>query len=266
MPDDPTPPSASPPATALRPTTRLIIDPRYAGPPGSGNGGYVCGRLAAFLPETPVVEVTLRQPPPLQTPLDVTASGGGVALTFGGALLAEAAPGALTGEVVDPVDADTAAAAMGRYAGLVLHPFPGCFACGVDRPAPDGLGLRPGRLTDRPDSVATVWRPDASLASPDSTSGGASDARRTVRPEMVWAALDCPGGWSADLVGRPMLLGRMAAAVDALPQAGEQYVVVGRALAVEGRKTFTASTMYDGDGRVVGRAEATWIAMRTDRA
>jgi hypothetical protein len=63
-----------------------------------------------------------------------------------------------------------------------------------------------------------------------------------------------------------MLLGRMAAAVDALPQAGEQYVVVGRALAVEGRKTFTASTMYDGDGRVVGRAEATWIAIRTDRA
>ncbi|MDQ1665870.1 MAG: hypothetical protein QOH75_1901, partial [Actinomycetota bacterium] len=47
---------------------------------------------------------------------------------------------------------------------------------------------------------------------------------------------------------------------------GEQYVVVGRALAVEGRKTFTASTMYDGDGRVVGRAEATWIAIRTDRA
>ena len=124
--------------------------------------------------------------------------------------------------------------------------------CGTDRPAPDGLGLRPGRLPDRPDTVATAWLPDASVAGADGVLPAA----------MVWAALDCPGGWSSDLAGRPMVLGRITAAVDALPAVGDPCVVVGRHLRDEGRKTFTASTAYDGDGRVLGRAEALWIALR----
>ena len=47
----------------------LTIPSRFCGPPGSGNGGYVCGRIAAYL-DGPVT-VTLRQPPPLATPLAV---------------------------------------------------------------------------------------------------------------------------------------------------------------------------------------------------
>jgi hypothetical protein len=233
--------------------TLMTIDPQYAGPPGSANGGYVAGRLAALLPMAPVVEVTLRQPPPLQLGLDVAAGRDGATLAFGGAVIAQAVAADLTRDLVEPVDFDTAVAVMGDFAGFAQHPFPGCFVCGVDRPTPDGLGLRPGRLPDRADCVATAWRPDACLASDEGT----------VPPEMVWAALDCPGGWSADLVGRPMVLGRMAAAVDALPLVGEPYVVVGRCLAVDGRKTYTASTIYDADSRVLGRAEATWIALRT---
>jgi hypothetical protein len=247
MAEDTTPPSA--PGTL----TALTIDPRYSGPQGSGNGGYVAGRLAALLPSATVVEVTLRQPPPLQIRLDATTSPQGATLTFGGAVIAEAVAAELTHDVVEPVGSDTAASVMASFAGFTAHPFPGCFVCGSERLVPDGLGLRPGRLADRPDCVATTWRPDSSLAS----AGG------VVRPEIVWAALDCPGGWSADLVGRPMVLGRMAAAVDVLPRVGEQYVVVGRCLDVDGRKTFTASTAYDADGRVVGRAEATWIALRS---
>ena len=58
-----------------------------------------------------------------------------------------------------------------------------------------------------------------------------------------------------------MVLGRMTAAVDALPQAGDPCVVMGRWLGAERRKTFTASTLYDADGRVLGRAQATWITL-----
>jgi hypothetical protein len=29
----------------------------------------------------------------------------------------------------------------------------------------------------------------------------------------------------------------------------------------DGRKTFTASTLYDPDGRIVGRAEHVWVAV-----
>jgi hypothetical protein len=231
----------------------LQIGARFAGPPGSANGGYTAGLLASLLPIGVVVEVTLRQPPPLETPLDVSASGDRATLRFGGVVIADAVVAVLSEDVVAPVPFEVAAAAMSSYAGLELHPFPGCFACGTERPPPDGLGLRPGRVPGRPDCVATTWVPDASVAS----AGG----DRAALVEAVWAALDCPGGWSADLVGRPMVLGRMTAAVDARPRAGEPCVVVGRWLGAERRKTYTASTMYDADGRILGRAQATWIAL-----
>ena len=34
----------------------LTIEDRFCGPPGTGNGGYVAGRLAAFLPTAPAIE------------------------------------------------------------------------------------------------------------------------------------------------------------------------------------------------------------------
>ena len=45
---------------------------------------------------------------------------------------------------------------------------------------------------------------------------------------------------------------------------GRPHVVVGTARRPEGRKTFTATSLYDAD-RLVGRAEHTWIAVDPDR-
>lgn len=174
---------------------------------------------------------------------------GRVTARFGGAVIAECEPGRFRVEPVEAVSLATATEAMTRFGGSAGHPFPGCFVCG-ERPAPDGLALRPGRLVDRPDTVATVWVADATVA---------LDGR--VPLAMVWAALDCPGGWSADMVGRPMVLGRMTALVEAAPQIGDGCVIMGRHLGSEGRKTFSASTAYDPDGRVLGRAEAVWFAV-----
>jgi acyl-CoA thioesterase FadM len=53
----------------------------------------------------------------------------------------------------------------------------------------------------------------------------------------------------------------MTARVDTLPVIGEEHVVLGLACGREGRKTFTASTLYDDDGRVVATAEHVWIAV-----
>jgi hypothetical protein len=58
-----------------------------------------------------------------------------------------------------------------------------------------------------------------------------------------------------------MVLGRMTARVDTLPVIGEPHVVMGGARGSDGRKTFTASTLYDADGRVVAVAEHVWIAV-----
>lgn len=54
-------------------TDSLVIPARFCGPPGTGNGGYVCGRIAAYV-DGPVT-VTLRRPPPLATPMTVERDG-----------------------------------------------------------------------------------------------------------------------------------------------------------------------------------------------
>ncbi len=46
----------------------MVIDKRFCGPPGSGNGGYVCGRLSQFI-DAPAVTVRLLLPVPLDTEL-----------------------------------------------------------------------------------------------------------------------------------------------------------------------------------------------------
>src|SRR5689334_13904100 len=48
----------------------IVIDRRFRGPNDSGNGGYSAG-LFALAHGGDVVEVTLRLPPPLETPLEL---------------------------------------------------------------------------------------------------------------------------------------------------------------------------------------------------
>ena len=202
--------------------------------------------------------MTLRQPPPLEVPLPVV---DGVALAADGSAVAAARVVDRDLDAVEPVSAETAAAAESTYAGLVAHPFPTCFACGTGRAEGDGLRIFPGRVAD--DSVgrarvAATWTPHAPPAEDWHVHGGEPLHASLA---VAWAALDCVGGWAGDLEERLMVLGRMTARVDALPVIGATYVVVGGARGSEGRKTFTAATLYDPDGRVVGVAEHVWLAV-----
>jgi len=229
--------------------TQLNIPGRYNGPAGSANGGWAAGRLAALLPATRAAAgaggaavVTLRRPPPLDRAMDVLPVEGGLELWAGAVLVAQAAPTVLGDAPLAPVSPAVADEAATRYAGLVDHPFPTCYVCGTDRPAEDGLHLRPGPVGDG--RVATPWQASAELSH-----------------VLVWAALDCPGGWAVNLPGRPMVLGRMTARIDALPAAGERCVVVGGVHSRAGRKTFTATAAYGSGDQLLGQAVATWIAV-----
>lgn len=255
-------------------TASLVVPHRFRGPARSGNGGWTAGALAERLHPSvtggrcPAVEVTLRRPPPLDTELHVELGPGDdrdpgagptrARLVQGDGVVAEAActDRPLTPlEVVDPAVAE---AAMVDYPGHRTHPFPECFACGPARERGDGLRIFPGPVPGRAGTVASLWVPHPSLAE----SGDVVDAGvERVGVATAWAALDCVGGWSEDLEGRPCVLGRMTARVDALPVVGEQHVAVGHRLGADGRKTFTASTLYDSDGRVVATAEHVWIAV-----
>lgn len=230
-------------------TAEFVVLPRFCGPPRSGNGGYVAGRLASFV-NADVVEVTLRSPPPLGVPLQVLDDAPGVRLQDGQILVAQAIPTALDGERPDPVEFGAAAAAAEHYAGRRSHPFPTCFVCGLDREAGDGMRLEPGRIDDAIQGrVAASWRPDPSLAGADGVIG----------PEFGWAALDCPGGWAAGISGRPMVLGRMTARIKSMPRPHDRCVVVGQLRGTDGRKAFTSSALYGNDGELLANATATWL-------
>jgi len=226
----------------------IRIAGRFRGPSWSGNGGYTAGVLAE-LTGAPTVEVTLRRPPLLEVDLATVASDRGWELRHGDDVVAVAVSReeAAVPDPLPPVDVATARNAAESYAGLRHHPFPECFVCGPTREAGDGMRLFPGRIA--PGRTACTWNPDPSLG----------DADGRVGVPYVWAALDCPGGWAADLEGRPMVLGRICATVPGSVRVGGTYVVVGCLLGSDGRKTFTASTVYDSAGRECGRAGHTWI-------
>ena len=250
--------------------SELIVPRRFCGPPDSGNGGWTAGSLATMdgddcpgdrAESWPPIEVVLRQPPPLDTPMQVTTNEHAATASFGGVLIAEArlVDHALT--EVEPVDAATALAAQASYPGHHFHPFPTCFACGIEREEGDGLRIFPGQVDPAPgggERAASAWTPHPSLSEDWHTY--VDDVRR-ASVASTWAALDCIGAWSADFGERLMVLGRMTTRIDTLPVVGEPHVVVGEKRGTDGRKTFTAATLYDADGRVVGTAEHVWISV-----
>jgi hypothetical protein len=229
----------------------LTVPRRYNGPASSGNGGWTAGALAAAsgLPEP--VTVRLRRPPPLDTPLRLdrveTAGGTAVELRDGDEVVAVALPeGPQEWAGWEPVGVEEARSLEASYAGFRGHPFPRCFSCGTDRP--DGLRIFPGRLDGT--RVAASWTPDASVA-----------AEGAVGVPVTWAALDCVSAWSTELEERPIVLGQMCARVPSPPRAGTPYAVVGATRRIEGRKTWTASAMFDPAGRLVAQAEHVWVAI-----
>ncbi len=243
----------------------LLVPARYRGPAASGNGGYVAGSLAQELGDTlgRPVTVTLRQPPPLDATMHVSRPDPDtetVRLTFGGAVVAQAELSDAEIEPVEAVSWEEAVAATPTYPGHAAHPFPTCFVCGTGRS--DGLRIFPGEVPPARAGHtrnAAPWTPADSLAADPH-----GDPAPRAGLGIAWAALDCIGGWAGDMTERLMVLGRMTAVVDALPVLGEPHVVTGERRGAEGRKTFTASTLHDADGRIVGRAEHVWVSVDPD--
>lgn len=227
----------------------FVIDRRYRGPEESGNGGYTCGMVAGFVEGT--AEVTLRKPPPLDRYLDVRTVAGGIDVYDGKTLIAEGR--SVTWEpleVPEPPTLAEAAAAKERYTGYHRHAFPTCFVCGTERD--DGLQIHAGPVEGR-EVWATPFRPDPSLPG----------APGRLETEIVWSALDCPGAWAVEraLQDRPVVLGRMAASIERRVLSTGEYVAIGWPLGAEGRKLFSGTALFDGDGTLYGSARQIWIVL-----
>lgn len=278
----------------------LIIAPRFCGPPGSGNGGYTSGRIAAHLDGLDgldcfggldgfgglggPVQVTLRRPAPLATALTVERVGpGSVRVRHGATLVAEGTrgpdgptldlPGAVS--IVSIADARAAGSRCRFLARPEEHPFPACFVCGPERAPGDGLRIFPGPLAGGP-LWAAPWTPDSSV----------TDAGGRVRPEVVWAALDCPSGFAvaeaaglaagpaagpaAGLAAGPaaglardtaILLGRMTASLAVLPVGGDECRVIAWPGRRDGRKFNAGSALLGPDGTVLAAARTVWLTV-----
>ena len=241
----------------------LTIAPRFCGPPDSGNGGYVCGEMAKRLSKTVAdgpspletgVRVRLMKPPPLAQALDFRVAEAGLGLFAGApdAPLAEAVIDALQMEVPEAISFSSAQDAETRFRGFQEHVFPGCFVCGPERPAGDGLRIFPGELGEASGRFAASWTPDASLADPEHPG--------RVDPAFVWAALDCPGCFSfPQPEGAIVLLGELTAALHRPATIGVPHTLQSWSIEHKGRKHVTGSALYDAEGACLARARGIWI-------
>lgn len=234
-------------------TATLIIPSRFNGPPESGNGGYSCGVLAALI-DGPA-RVRLHVPPPLDTPLSVTETApGALQMHAGNVHVGSAWASPLELDVPRAPEVDRARQARSRYVCYEGHVFPTCFVCGPGRPEHDGLELFPGPVDDW-SLLASSWQPSADLC----------DQAGHVRPEILWAALDCPGYFAC--MGpdpKPAVLGELTAELAAPVPGDRPLVVYAWPLGEDGRKRYAGSAVADEHGSVLAFARATWILLRAE--
>ena len=220
----------------------VTIDLRYRGPLRSANGGYACGLLGSRVGAA--AEVTLRLPPPLERLLTIRPDGERLVLEDGDVLVAEAVAGDPGVEPPSPPDRASAAAAAEGVGAFGPPEFAECFVCGA-REDGSGLAIHPGPVPGREGLVATTW------------------TAHDVSSEVIWAAIDCPGAYASGDPGRgEVVLGRMTARIDRLPEEDEPCVVAGWPLGEEGRKLFAGTALYGRDAAPLAVARQVWILPR----
>ncbi len=243
--------------------TVIRIARRFRGPAESANGGYCAGLIAAQV-AAPVVTVRLLRPPPLERDLllrtgetrgvlevvDASGLGPGSAEQSSETLIALARPADVVLQAPRPVSYPDALAASRHFAGLTNHVFPECFVCGTHRARGDGMRLFAGRLDLM--RAAAPWIPDQSFADPAGK----------VRPEFLWAALDCPGYFAVAEPGRLMLLGEITAQVLRRVHVDESCTVVAWRISVSGRRHEVGTAIFDDDDEPCAIAHAWWIEPR----
>jgi hypothetical protein len=145
-----------------------------------------------------------------------------------------------------PVAWDEAVEASTRHERFAGPEFAECFVCG-EREDGDGLAVRPGSVAGREPLHAAPW------------------TVAEVAPEIVWAAIDCPGAYAVGAEGRgEIVLGRMAGSVFRVPATGERCVLASWPIGEDGRKLVAGTALFDESGSLLALARQTWIVPRVD--
>jgi hypothetical protein len=222
----------------------IVIAEQFRGPPNSGNGGYVGGLMAALI-DGPATAV-LRAPPPIDAPLVLKRDGERVVMvTPEGALISEASAANTAPFDAPPTPPNhaEAVAAGARFVGLTRIFHPVCFCCG-DKLA-EGYGLRVfvGQIEGAaPGHVAGPWTPLAPFV----------DDVGLATPEVIWAALDCPGSVSWVVTeGGGGLLGTMTCEITRRPRLDEACIVTAWPIEASGRKRVSGTALFTAEGELL---------------
>lgn len=232
----------------------IIIKRRFIGPPNSANGGYACGRIAAFIDGS--AEVTLRRPPPVDQEMTVReASDGSVAMYDGETLIGSGESISFASVLIEAPTFEQASKAAQRTFDASLHTLPTCFVCGPQRAPGDGLRIHVGPIDPQDEQwqgvLAAPWVPGENVA----------DEEGFVLPEFVWAALDCPTAYACSSPAgmRHILLGRQSVEILRRPGAAERCIIAAQETSHDGRKSYAAATLFGEEGAAIAFCKATWI-------
>lgn len=226
----------------------LIIPARYNGPPGSGNGGVSAGLAASRIDGA--AEVSLRAPPPLDTPMQLVEVDDGYECRLADQVIMTARPAAPLAPPPPAPSFETARTGPDHFPPVEDHAFPHCYVCGPER-TEDGLCLFTGK-PDGYDGVTDVWTPAATLAGEDGL----------VRPEILWAALDCPGAFAVGFQENPMVLARITAQIHQRPAPGGALIVAGWSMFHDGRKHGAATALFTREGKLLAQSEQLWVELK----
>ncbi|MEU1204977.1 hypothetical protein [Nocardia sp. NPDC005825] len=232
----------------------LSIPAHIHGYPEVAFGGYLAGLLAAHS-GADTVRVDFRRAVPVSTPILLSHPDDGRAALSAtdDTLLVEAAPTTLT---LDPRPTPPWAAAKSAVEiGLSgKRAVTDCYGCGLACAPGMGLRLFPSELPGER-MMAAAWTPDAGLG----------DETGELPPEVVWSALDCPGGRAAFAFSK-MGLGAFTAALSATQlqpmYAGADYISHAWVVARDGRKHTVGVALSTADGDLCALSEALWIEPR----
>ncbi len=245
---------------ASQASSDLVVPTRFRGPTSSGNGGWSAGAMAHLLDPAhgSAVTVTLRRPPPLETPMEVAADGAGLVASHDGETVLEAQPAA-----TEP-SGSTRVARRGRAAEAA---YPGWSATRSRSASPAAPAASPATASgSSPVTCPTraTWRARPPPGPPRVAARGLARVRRRERRASLAVDLGGPRlrrGWSVDMIERAIVLGRMTGRVASCrPSARSTSWSASRAGSTVASSTRRPRSTT-ASGALVGIADHVWIAI-----
>ncbi|PJZ83058.1 hypothetical protein [Leptospira harrisiae] len=238
----------------------IQINEKYCGPPMSGNGGYIAGITANQIQNNASV-IKIKSPAPLNQPLyfvkDPSINKIKLLDIDNNVIIAEGQEDNdfyLPFPKFDNKSIEEIRKPIHEYLGFQKHPFSTCFVCGPEREHEDGMRIFPAKISDQTGFAylhGAIWNPWKKLG----------DTNDKILNEIVWAALDCPGGFAVSFVDPIMIvLVKLRARINENISVNDTYAIQAWEIGRNRRQRIAGTAIYRlSDFKCVAYSEAYWM-------